>query len=387
MKSISLITFFVIAICAITAEAAKKWLPAVNGYSQSDANNGYAGIMNYAVTGLRVSGGQQYRVHIQGKNWLPPVTGNNEDDFDNGYAGTLNGDPIDAIAISGVRYAAHIKGGNWLPEVTGYDINDDNNGYAGVIGKTIDAVMINGRTYATSYNDGGSSTGGNTGGNTGGDNGGTKPIGNASTIINNLKKNLNIDSVKKEAMIEAATKMLNAGYDPKFVAGVLGNIQNEGTPGQFESSYYVTNPEPAYLLYMDNNFNYRNLYSGRSITEVGIASAVDIANKAKNSGYVGKFGLGMIQWTAGRTNNLLEEYQRLSSKDVPSITECARIEAQFIVKELQSSAYSYIYESWKSNPTPYNAGYIICTNYEVPADTYAQAEARGRNASNIYSLM
>jgi len=386
MKSISLITFFIITICAITAEAAKKWLPAVNGYSQSDANNGYAGVMGYAVTGLRVSGGQQYRVHIQGKNWLPPVTGNDKDDFNNGYAGTLEGDPIDAIAIAGgVRYAVHIKGGNWLPEVNGYDTSDDYNGYAGVLGKTIDAVMINGKTYATSYSDNGGSS---SGGDNGGDNGGTKPIGNASTIINNLNNKLNdVGSFKKAAMIEAATKLLNAGYDPKFVAGVLGNIQNEGTPGQFESSYYVTNPEPAYLVYMDNNFNYRNLYSGRSITEVGIASAVDIANKAKNSGYQGKFGLGMIQWTGGRTNNLLDEYRNLSSKDVPSLIECARIEAQFIVKELQSSAYSYIYESWKSNPTAYNAGYIICTDYEVPANTNYQANERGNNASYIYSLM
>jgi len=211
----------------------------------------------------------------------------------------------------------------------------------------------------------------------------------SSNIINNLQRNLTFDSYKKEAMIAAAQAMLSAGYDTRFIAGVLGNIQNEGTPGKFESSNYKSNPsaEPAYLKYMDNNFNYRNLYSGRSITEVGIASAVDIANKAKNSGYQGKFGLGMIQWTGGRTNNLLAEYQRLSTSDKPSLNECARIEAQFMVKELQSSSYSNIYQTWKSNPTPYNAGYLVCTKYEIPANKEAQGQARGNNAEAIYKKM
>jgi len=131
----------------------KKWLPTVNGYSKMDANNGYAGIMGYSITGLRVSGGSDYRVHTLGGRWLPPVNGNDPDDFDNGYAGTSKGDVIDAVAISGVReYAVHIQGGQWLPAVTGYDINESNNGYAGVIGRPIDAIMIDGRTYATSYN-------------------------------------------------------------------------------------------------------------------------------------------------------------------------------------------------------------------------------------------
>jgi len=154
MKSYSLILFFILTIIVFTSEAKKKWLPAVNGYNKNNDENGYAGIMGRAITGLRVSGKKEYRVHIKGGNWLPPVTGNDPDEFNNGYAGTKKGDVIDAVAISGgVQYAAHLKGGLWLPVVTGYDINNDRYGYAGVIGKPIDAIMINGRTYATSYND------------------------------------------------------------------------------------------------------------------------------------------------------------------------------------------------------------------------------------------
>lgn len=131
----------------------KKWLPEVTGYSTMDASNGYAGIMGYSVTGLRVSGGKPYRVHILGGDWLSSVDGNDQGNYDNGYAGTLKGSVIDAIAVSGgVKYAAHIKGGQWLPAVDGYDISEPSNGYAGVIGRPIDAIMIDGRTYATSYN-------------------------------------------------------------------------------------------------------------------------------------------------------------------------------------------------------------------------------------------
>eukprot|EP00833_Pecoramyces_ruminatium_P008923 jgi/Orpsp1_1/1182955/evm.model.c7180000083276.1 len=59
-----------------------------------------------------------------------------------------------------------------------------------------------------------------------------------NNIIENLRKNLKFDSYKNEAMIAAATDMINAKYDPKFIAGVLGNIKNDGTPGEFESSHY-----------------------------------------------------------------------------------------------------------------------------------------------------
>ena len=130
----------------------RNWLPAVTGYNKNDSNNGYAGIFGRSVTGLRVSGGKAYRVHIKGGKWLPAVTGNNQNDLNNGFAGNAEGSPIDAVAISGgIYYAVHIKGGKWLPAVKGYNINDSNNGYAGIIGKEIDAITINGRTYATSY--------------------------------------------------------------------------------------------------------------------------------------------------------------------------------------------------------------------------------------------
>ena len=135
-----------------TPSSNRKWLSQVTGYNKQDSYNGYAGIFGRSVTGLRVSGGKPYRVHIKGGNWLPPVTGNNENDLNNEFAGNAKGSPIDGVAISWrIYYAIHIKGGKWLPAVNGYNINDSRYGFAGIIGKVIDAVTINGRTYATSY--------------------------------------------------------------------------------------------------------------------------------------------------------------------------------------------------------------------------------------------
>ena len=128
-----------------------KWSSVVKGYSTSDSKNGYAGIIGKGISCLRMSGGKEYRVHVQGGSWLPAVTGNNANDADNGYAGVLD-KVIDAVAISGgVTYRVHVLGGGWLPEVNGYNTGDSANGYAGNLGQTIDAIMIKGRSYAVYY--------------------------------------------------------------------------------------------------------------------------------------------------------------------------------------------------------------------------------------------
>ena len=53
--------------------------------------------------------------------------------------------------------------------------------------------------------------------------------------------------------------LLDDGFAPAFVAGILGNIMVEGDCGRFESSAYISNPdaEPDYLVYPDENYDYR----------------------------------------------------------------------------------------------------------------------------------
>jgi len=169
MKSFCLILFFILIIFVITTKANTKnqivkkyaiesggykaWLKEVSGYDKLDHANGYAGVYGEPITSLRMDGGQKYRVHLLNRRkWLGKVNGNDDYEYINGYAGTVNGEPIDAVVIGGnVEYAAHVLGGGWLPPVSGYNLSDSINGYAGNIGHAIDAIMIKGRTYATSF--------------------------------------------------------------------------------------------------------------------------------------------------------------------------------------------------------------------------------------------
>ncbi len=117
-----------------------KWYSYVNGYNINDGNNGYAGDYGNAVVALKVKDAT-YAVHEVGGKW---VTASN-----NSQAGK---NPIDGVAIKGgVEYRVHILGGGWLEPVHKYDLNDSENGFAGILGQTIDAVAIKGKTYASGY--------------------------------------------------------------------------------------------------------------------------------------------------------------------------------------------------------------------------------------------
>ena len=137
-----LVIFFVLislSFCGYT------WLPEVSGYSESDANNGYAGILGHGIVGINIKCGLKYRIHYVGKtSWEPETTGK---------AGNLK-DKIDGIAIKGGKSYKVYAGGRWLPAVKGYDVKDDNNGYAGILKNEISGLMIKGcKSYAVAYSD------------------------------------------------------------------------------------------------------------------------------------------------------------------------------------------------------------------------------------------
>ena len=237
-----------------------------------------------------------------------------------------------------------------------------------------------------------------------------KPKYNGKTSdINKMLSNLDKDKTlkltadHKKAMLYAGEKMLNAGYDEKFVAGVLGNIMHEGVPGQFEKSNYSSHPEmkPRYLKYMDDDFDYTKKYSGKNISEVGIKETVKLQKEAskkkhfeeangKKTVIQDKFGLGMFQFTGSRTSDVLDEYQTFYNKtkeNNPTKEQCLEIEINFTLKELKSEMYQGIYKSWKKgNKTAYSAGDKFCKEYENPKDKN-QAIVRGNDAEKIYKVM
>jgi len=252
-------------------------------------------------------------------------------------------------------------------------------------------------------------------------------------IMANLKNKLNFIDYKKEAMIEAAEQMLDKGYDPKFIAGMLGNIQNEGTPGMLESSSYKSKPIKCYLQCMNDNFEYLNKYSSKSITELGINEIKELSDnvakkkeglklyfnsteptykydyclqdgneKKKGDPCSPAFGFGMIQWTDHhRRNNTLNEYKYYMEHNFknygkldnyPSVEQSARIEVNAMLLELErdieNPSFNKIYDNWlkESNNSPYSAGYVISKKYEKPASEN-EHQIRGENAENIYNLM
>ena len=74
---------------------------------------------------------------------------------------------------------------------------------------------------------------------------------------------------QKDTLAAMAEVLLDDGFAPAFVAGILGNIMVEGDCGRFESSAYISNPdaEPDYLVYLDENYDYREKYSYKLISE------------------------------------------------------------------------------------------------------------------------
>ena len=150
MKNIQI--FIYLALLIAFSKSVQTWLPEVKGYGTT--SGGYPGKLGKPMTSLRVSGGTRYRVHLLGGSWLPAVTGNSESDSNNGYAG-IDGKTLDGVEIEGTTYRVHILGGKWLDAVNQYNINDANYGMAGIYGQAIDAISIQGRTFASAYVDGG----------------------------------------------------------------------------------------------------------------------------------------------------------------------------------------------------------------------------------------
>ena len=122
-----------------------KWLPAVSGYSETDSDNGYAGILGRGKVGIKINCGLTYRIHYLGKStWESASTG---------QTGNLLDKMMELLYQEG-NHIEYMQKENGFPAVTGYNINDDDYGYAGVLGNEISGLMINGcSSYAMAVTD------------------------------------------------------------------------------------------------------------------------------------------------------------------------------------------------------------------------------------------
>lgn len=219
-------------------------------------------------------------------------------------------------------------------------------------------------------------------------------------MIRNLEAS---DLSKKDTLVAMAEVLLDDGYAPAFVAGILGNILVEGDCGRFESSAYVSNPDaqPDYLRYLDENYDYREKYSYKLIYEgISVKEVYAMILELGPGGANGRgscFGLGCLQWTSyERIKRLVENYRSVNgNSDSITLAQVQEAEGMTVSYEL-AHTYKSVYTTWQSeNPdqntaeAAFAAGVIVCVRYGVPVgyNTEEVQNTRGALAEAVYNVM
>lgn len=208
---------------------------------------------------------------------------------------------------------------------------------------------------------------------------------------------------KKDTLVAMAEVLLDDGFAPAFVAGILGNIMVEGDCGRFESSAYISNPdaEPDYLVYMDENYDYREKYSYKLIYEgISLQEVYNMILELGPGGANGRgscFGLGCLQWTSyERIKRLVENYLSVNgNSDSITLAQVQEAEGMTVSYELNNT-YRSVYTTWQSENADQNtteaafaAGVIVCVRYGVPVgyNTEEVQNTRGALAEAVYNVM
>ena len=255
----------------------------------------------------------------------------------------------------------------------------------------------------------------------------------AARMVANLKNSSYLGS-KRDGISGIVKLLMDKGYEATFAAGVAANVMCEGDYGYFESSRYATYPKnrPRYFAYLDGgnyyaykngtrvltevflskadaaaytgsakasvrygkaNF-YLNNYSAKDAWDINLTNLEKLLTNLENGGWKGMFGLGVVQWTAGRTKNLVKVYRKHAGSGATKITKAQVIAAEneMILNELKNT-YAYVYNGWKSGgsltgeASALRAAEIFCRKYEIPAGIEAAVSKRRACAKEIYRIM
>lgn len=152
--------------------------------------------------------------------------------------------------------------------------------------------------------------------------------------------------------LEIFKKCLTLGMTPAGAAGCTASILSEsaGRP---------------------NNVEDRSGISDSYYTERVDSGAYD--------GFVtDRYGYGLCQWTSpGRKQGLLD-YARAHGVSIAD----ADMQFQYMVREMRNT-YTYVWTILTSSSDPYEAGYVMCKFYEIPANTEQSSQRRGSRAREI----
>jgi hypothetical protein len=171
-------------------------------------------------------------------------------------------------------------------------------------------------------------------------------------MMDNLAKDrtLSIESAtRRDSMVVMGRTLLNEGYEPAFVAGMLGNIMREGSFGEFERDWGGSSQ--AYLRLVPN---YGTEYSGQNITTKNLSTVRNLLLSLQGQNWEnGKFGLGCAQWTDVRTLTLVNIYLEVTGGgNSINLERVAQAEGLMVVRELRdvpqpkTSDYRHIYRDW-----------------------------------------
>ena len=153
--------------------------------------------------------------------------------------------------------------------------------------------------------------------------------------------------------IEIYSKCLKLGMTPAGAAGCTASIlaESAGRSNNVEDRSGIN--DDVYTAGVDNG-TYGNFVNDR-------------------------YGYGYCQWTLPSRKKALYDYLKGYGKSIADSDG----QFQFMAREMRAS-YTYVWNTLTHTADPYEAGYVMCKFYEIPADTERQAQYRGNQARAIY---
>lgn len=153
--------------------------------------------------------------------------------------------------------------------------------------------------------------------------------------------------------IEIYGQCLKLGMTPAGAAGATANIlaESAGRPNNVEDRSGIA--DDRYTAMVDNG-TYGNFTTDA-------------------------FGYGLCQWTSRNRKKDLLDYAKGHGVSIGD----ASMQFQFLAREMRNG-YSYVWNTLTHTADPYEAGYVMCKFFEIPANTEAQSQYRGNQARGIY---
>ena len=182
-------------------------------------------------------------------------------------------------------------------------------------------------------------------------------------------------STASENKVEICKALLKSGYSENSVAGMMVNIQAEG-------SFLTNNLEGCYEENKCCKVNGRDYgfcvhpeirgFGSDTLYTKGVDSGAYPRDKFIND----RAGYGLIQWTSSGRKAGLYDYSKKNNKSIAALS----IQLGYLLEELKSYPYTYKYIT--GNYSTYDIANNFCLDFERPANKESNCPARARNYSS-----